>query len=65
MKKNNFDTWIFDLDNTLYSAETGIFDQVDKLMGEYIVKYLNVEISKAKIICSERIFKNLQRIILI
>ena len=50
MKKNNFDTWIFDLDNTLYSAETGIFDQVDKLMGEYIVKYLNVEISKAKII---------------
>ena len=54
MKKNNFDTWIFDLDNTLYSAETGIFDQVDKLMGEYIVKYLNVEISKAKIIAKDK-----------
>ena len=44
MEINNLRTWVFDLDNTLYSAETGIFDQVDKLMGEYIVKYLNVEI---------------------
>ena len=50
MEINNLRTWVFDLDNTLYSAETGIFDQVDKLMGEYIVKYLNVDISEAKII---------------
>ena len=50
MDLNKIDSWVFDLDNTLYSAETGIFDQVDKLMGEYIVKYLNVEISEAKII---------------
>ena len=37
MKKliNNKDTWIFDLDNTLYSAESGIFQQVHILMGEY------------------------------
>tara|TARA_B100000686_G_scaffold192700_1_gene199416 strand:+ start:26840 stop:27514 length:675 start_codon:yes stop_codon:yes gene_type:complete len=50
MDLNKIDSWVFDLDNTLYSAETGIFDQVDKLMGEYIVKYLNVDISEAKII---------------
>ena len=38
MKIYNFNTWIFDLDNTLYSAETGIFNQIDKLMGEFISK---------------------------
>ena len=34
--QKKFNTWIFDLDNTLYSAETGIFDQIAKLMGEFI-----------------------------
>ena len=48
MQFSNYSTWVFDLDNTLYSAETGIFDQVDKLMGEYIVKNLKIEISEAK-----------------
>ncbi|PPR40637.1 MAG: hypothetical protein CFH22_01439 [Alphaproteobacteria bacterium MarineAlpha5_Bin12] len=43
-----YDTWVFDLDNTLYSAETGIFDQVDKLMGEFISRHLKLEISEAK-----------------
>ncbi len=43
-----YDTWLFDLDNTLYSAETGIFDQVDQLMGQFISKYLNLEMSEAK-----------------
>ena len=48
MNLNNYDTWIFDLDNTLYSAETGIFDQVDILMGKFISKNLKLEISEAK-----------------
>ena len=48
MKLNSYDTWIFDLDNTLYSAETGIFDQVDKLMGEFISRNLKLKISEAK-----------------
>jgi len=43
-----YSTWIFDLDNTLYSAETGIFQQVDRLMGEFISKHLKLEISIAK-----------------
>jgi hypothetical protein len=27
------DCWIFDLDNTLYPAETCLFDQIDVRMG--------------------------------
>jgi len=48
MNFNNYNTWVFDLDNTLYSAETGIFDQVDILMGKFISKNLNLEIFEAK-----------------
>ena len=48
MNETSFNTWIFDLDNTLYSAETGIFDQVDKLMGLFISKHLNLEMTEAK-----------------
>ncbi len=34
------ETWIFDLDNTLYAASSGIFAQIDKRMTEFIaVKY--------------------------
>lgn len=30
------DVWIFDLDNTLYPAESDLFAQVDRRMGEFI-----------------------------
>ena len=40
--------WIFDLDNTLYSAKTKVFEQVDKKMSEYISKKLNVSTAEAK-----------------
>ena len=43
-------TWIFDLDNTLYSADSGIFQQVHELMGKYVSNYLNIDIEEAKII---------------
>ena len=39
-------SWIFDLDNTLYPADSGIFHQVHVLMGKFISKYLNIEINK-------------------
>ena len=48
MLKNNINTWIFDLDNTLYSADSGIFQQVHSLMGEFISKNLNMDIKEAK-----------------
>ena len=40
--------WIFDLDNTLYSGDTKVFDQVDKKMSKFISKKLNVSIEEAK-----------------
>lgn len=40
--------WIFDLDNTLYSGETRVFEQVDKKMSKYVSDKLNVSIDKAK-----------------
>ncbi len=46
--KQKINTWIFDLDNTLYSADSGIFQQVHKLMGEFISKNLNLDMTKAK-----------------
>jgi len=40
--------WIFDLDNTLYSGKTKVFEQVDKRMSKYISNKLNVSIDEAK-----------------
>ena len=46
--KEKINTWIFDLDNTLYSADSGIFQQVHRLMGEFISKNLNMDMPEAK-----------------
>ena len=40
--------WIFDLDNTLYSGKTKVFEQVDKKMSEYISKKLKIDLEEAK-----------------
>ena len=40
--------WLFDLDNTLYSGNTKVFDQVDKKMSKYISEKLNISIDQAK-----------------
>ena len=40
--------WIFDLDNTLYSGKTKVFEQVDKKMSKYISDKLNINIDEAK-----------------
>ena len=45
---NKIDTWIFDLDNTLYSADSGIFQQVHDLMGKFVSNHLNIGINEAK-----------------
>tara|TARA_B100000674_G_C37718566_1_gene858637 strand:- start:270 stop:944 length:675 start_codon:yes stop_codon:yes gene_type:complete len=46
--KEKINTWIFDLDNTLYSADSGIFQQVHKLMGKFISDNLNMDLEEAK-----------------
>jgi len=40
--------WIFDLDNTLYSGKTRVFEQVSKKMTQYVSNKLNVNLDKAK-----------------
>lgn len=42
--------WIFDLDNTLYDANTHVFKQIDLKMGGYISKLLNIPYDEARII---------------
>ncbi len=46
--KEKINTWIFDLDNTLYSADSGIFQQVHKLMGDFVSKNLDMDLTEAK-----------------
>ena len=46
--QSQIDTWIFDLDNTLYSADSGIFQQVHDLMGKFVSGHLNINIDEAK-----------------
>ena len=45
--------WIFDLDNTLYSGKTRVFEQVSKRMSKYVSDKLNLSIDEA-----EKIQKN-------
>ena len=39
---NKIKYWIFDLDNTLYSANTNVFGKIDKKMCEFIMENLKV-----------------------
>jgi len=39
----HINTWIFDLDNTLYPATCRLFDQIDKKMGLYIENLLQLD----------------------
>jgi putative hydrolase of the HAD superfamily len=42
------DTWVFDLDNTLYPATTHVFTQIDQRMGQFISNLLDVPVAEAK-----------------
>ena len=39
----SIDTWVFDLDNTLYPASSRLFDQIDRKITEYIMQALNLD----------------------
>ncbi len=45
---DHVDTWIFDLDNTLYPASCDLFAQVDHRMGAFIAKTLGVPYAHAR-----------------
>ena len=42
------DTWIFDLDNCLYPASSGLFTLIDERMGAYIQRLLDVDAVEAR-----------------
>jgi putative hydrolase of the HAD superfamily len=42
------ETWLFDLDNTLYPARCDLFAQTDRRMGDYISRLLEVSYDDAK-----------------
>ena len=44
----NLKFWLFDLDNTLYSGATKVFEQVDKKMTHYISSKLNIRKEEAR-----------------
>ena len=43
----DIETWIFDLDNTLYHSSINLFDQIDKRMCDYISNFLEISASDA------------------
>jgi putative hydrolase of the HAD superfamily len=54
---NSINYWLFDLDNTLYSGKTKVFEQIDKKMSKFISDKLNVDIKKAKEIQKNYFYK--------
>jgi putative hydrolase of the HAD superfamily len=43
----HIDSWIFDLDNTLYPASANLFAQIDRKMGAYIERLLGLDPAEA------------------
>lgn len=41
--RENRDVYVFDLDNTLYPAQSNLFSQVDVKIGEYVQNFLNLD----------------------
>ncbi len=44
----HIDTWVFDLDNTLYPHHVNLWQQVDARIGEYIGRFLDVDPIEAR-----------------
>src|SRR3981189_2567555 len=44
----HIDTWVFDLDNTLYPHHVNLWQQVDARIGEFVASFLNVSVEQAR-----------------
>ncbi len=44
----HIDTWIFDLDNTLYPASCRLFDQIDVRIGTFVSNLLGIDVAQAR-----------------
>jgi len=47
IKDKKINTWVFDLDNTLYPASDNVFAQVEVKMREFVADFLNVDQDEA------------------
>lgn len=54
---HHIETWVFDLDNTLYPASCRLFDGIDKRMGEFISSLLEVDAAQARRVQKQYFFK--------
>lgn len=52
-KFQHINTWVFDLDNTLYDAETGVFVRVGDRMTDFIVDLLKISHEEANVLRKE------------
>ncbi len=48
--RRDTDTWVFDLDNTLYPAHCNLFDQVDRRIGEFVSAALDLDPTEARLL---------------
>src|ERR1700741_536307 len=46
----DIDTWVFDLDNTLYPHHVNLWQQVDARIGEFVCNWLNVSPAEARLL---------------
>jgi putative hydrolase of the HAD superfamily len=44
---SHVETWIFDLDNTLYPSAINLFAQIDRRMGKFIAREFNISFTEA------------------
>src|ERR1700742_4153879 len=44
------DTWVFDLDNTLYPHHVNLWQQVDARIGEFVASWLNISREEAHVV---------------
>ncbi len=46
----HIDTWVFDLDNTLYPSACDLFAQIDVRMTQFVAQELNVDLVEARVL---------------
>lgn len=45
---NGAETWVFDLDNTLYPASCDLFAEIDQRMTDFVARFLRLERAEAR-----------------
>ena len=49
-RRGHIDTWVFDLDNTLYPAACNLFHQVDQRIGAFVSRLLALPADQARVV---------------